>query len=111
MIRRAFLMKLKPGALAEYKRNHDQIWPELVAEIKACGITTMAIFEKDPKHPNLARISALILAVSLFWILLSARVGREYLATIRRRLESTLHVPGPQQHFLGRDRAERSERR
>jgi L-rhamnose mutarotase len=48
MIRRAFLMKLKPGALAEYKRNHDQIWPELVAQIKACGITTMTIFEKDP---------------------------------------------------------------
>jgi L-rhamnose mutarotase len=48
MIRRAFLMKLKPGALAEYKRNHDQIWPELVTEIKACGFATMTIFEKDP---------------------------------------------------------------
>ena len=48
----------------------------------------LTLLEKDPKHPNLTRVSALILAISIFWILLSARVGREYLATIRRRLES-----------------------
>jgi L-rhamnose mutarotase len=48
MIRRAFLMRLKPGGLAEYKKNHDQIWPELVAEIKASGIKSMTIFEDDP---------------------------------------------------------------
>ncbi|MCX6628161.1 MAG: hypothetical protein NTW28_11105 [Candidatus Solibacter sp.] len=48
----------------------------------------LALIEKDPKHPNLTRVSVLILAISVFWILLSARVGREYLATIRRRLES-----------------------
>jgi L-rhamnose mutarotase len=34
-------MRLKPGALAEYRRLHDAIWPELVAEIKACGIKSM----------------------------------------------------------------------
>jgi L-rhamnose mutarotase len=48
MLRRAFLMRLKPGALDEYKRNHDHIWPELVAAIKASGIATMTIFEQDP---------------------------------------------------------------
>ena len=34
MIRKAFTMRLKPGALAEYKRHHDSIWPELVAQIE-----------------------------------------------------------------------------
>ena len=29
MIRRAFTMRLKPGGLAQYKRWHDEIWPEL----------------------------------------------------------------------------------
>jgi len=48
MIRRAFIMRLKPGGLAEYKRRHDEIWPELVAAIKASGIKTMTIFEHDP---------------------------------------------------------------
>lgn len=48
MARRAFLMRLKPGGLAEYKRHHDEIWPELVEEIKRCGITTMTIYEHDP---------------------------------------------------------------
>jgi AAA family ATP:ADP antiporter len=48
----------------------------------------LALFEKDPKHPNMSRISALIFGISILWILLSARVTREYMATIRRRLES-----------------------
>ena len=34
MIKRAFTMKLKPGGLAEYKRHHDEIWPELAALLK-----------------------------------------------------------------------------
>jgi L-rhamnose mutarotase len=48
MIRRAFTMKLKPGALAEYKQRHDQIWKELVAEIERCGIAQITTFEADP---------------------------------------------------------------
>lgn len=47
-IRRAFTMRLKPGGLAEYKRNHDNIWPELVAEIEKSGIAQITIFEADP---------------------------------------------------------------
>ncbi len=48
MIRRAFTMRLKPGGLAEYTRNHDNIWPELVAQIEKDGIAQITIFEKDP---------------------------------------------------------------
>jgi len=48
MIRRAFTMRLKPGALAAYTRQHDNIWPELVAEIEKSGIASITIFEADP---------------------------------------------------------------
>ena len=48
MIRRAFTMRLQPGKLAEYKHFHDNVWPELVAEIERSGIATMTIFENDP---------------------------------------------------------------
>ena len=48
MIRRAFTMRLTPGSLAEYKRHHDSIWPELVAEIERQGIAQITIFEDDP---------------------------------------------------------------
>jgi L-rhamnose mutarotase len=47
MIRRAFTMKLKPGAAEEYIRRHDSIpaeWQDLVAEIRASGIAQMTIF-------------------------------------------------------------------
>jgi L-rhamnose mutarotase len=48
MIRRAFTMRLKPGGLEEYRRHHDAIWPELVAEIERQGIGQITIFENDP---------------------------------------------------------------
>jgi len=37
-------MKLKPGFEAEYKRRHDEIWPELSAELKAAGISDYSIY-------------------------------------------------------------------
>ncbi len=45
MIRRAFTMRLKPDALAEYKRHHDEIWPDLVAEIERSGIAQITTFQ------------------------------------------------------------------
>jgi L-rhamnose mutarotase len=44
MKRVAFKMQLKPGAVAEYKRRHDEIWPELAAAIRAAGISAYSIF-------------------------------------------------------------------
>lgn len=37
-------MKLKPGCVTEYKRRHDNIWPELAAELRAAGISDYSIF-------------------------------------------------------------------
>jgi L-rhamnose mutarotase len=44
MQRNAFKMRLKPGAVAEYKRRHDEIWPELQKELRAAGISDYSIF-------------------------------------------------------------------
>ena len=48
MIRRAFTMRLKPGSLEEYRKHHDEIWADLVAEIERQGIAQITIFENDP---------------------------------------------------------------
>lgn len=48
MIRKAFTLRLKPGSLPEYRKYHDNIWPELVAEIERSGIATITTFEADP---------------------------------------------------------------
>ncbi len=48
MIRRAFIMRLKPGSLAEYKRRHDALWPELAAKLRECGVYKFATFESEP---------------------------------------------------------------
>ena len=39
----AFKMRLNPGARDEYKRRHDEIWPELVALLKGAGISDYSI--------------------------------------------------------------------
>jgi len=44
MIRNSFKMQLKPGNVAEYKKRHDEIWPELAREIRAAGISDYSIF-------------------------------------------------------------------
>jgi L-rhamnose mutarotase len=40
----AFRMKLKPGAAAEYRRRHDEIWPELSRLLREAGIHDYSIF-------------------------------------------------------------------
>ncbi|MDP2782451.1 L-rhamnose mutarotase [Devosia sp.] len=39
----AFKMMLNPGCEAEYKKRHDEIWPELVALLKRAGISDYSI--------------------------------------------------------------------
>ena len=39
-----FKMKLKHGCEAEYRKRHDEIWPELVSLLKESGIKNYDIF-------------------------------------------------------------------
>jgi L-rhamnose mutarotase len=44
MRRIAFKMILNPGCQQEYKKRHDQLWPELARLLKRQGIEDYAIF-------------------------------------------------------------------
>lgn len=44
MRRNAFTMKLKPGFEEEYKKRHDEIWPELSQTLKEAGVHDYSIF-------------------------------------------------------------------
>ena len=37
-------MKLMPNCREEYKRRHDEIWPEMVALLKEAGVSDYSIF-------------------------------------------------------------------
>jgi len=45
-------MRLKPGCLAEYRRRHDLLWPELAALLKESGVEDYSIHH-DPKDDAL----------------------------------------------------------
>ena len=48
MERVAFKMRVFPGREAEYKKRHDEIWPELAELLAAFGIRDYSIFH-DPE--------------------------------------------------------------
>lgn len=50
MKRNAFKMKLKPGFAEEYKRRHDEIWPELSQFLSEAGIRDYSIFLDEETH-------------------------------------------------------------
>ncbi len=63
MLRRAFTMKLKPGARADYIRHHDSIptrWQALVAEIERCGIARITTFASAGDAPQLFLYSEIL---------------------------------------------------
>lgn len=40
----AYTMKLKPGAADEYKRRHDEVWPEVLNVLREHGFSDYSIF-------------------------------------------------------------------
>ncbi len=44
MQRIAFVMRLKPGADEEYIRRHQNLWPEVRADMRRAGIHSMSIY-------------------------------------------------------------------
>lgn len=46
----AFKMKLFPGKQAEYKKRHDDIWPELVTLLRDAGVSDYSIYLDPETH-------------------------------------------------------------
>ncbi|MET0622121.1 MAG: L-rhamnose mutarotase [Pyrinomonadaceae bacterium] len=44
MIRKAFLMTLRPRRREEYERRHNPVWPELEEVLRAHGVRNYSIF-------------------------------------------------------------------
>ncbi|WP_251555143.1 L-rhamnose mutarotase [Neobacillus muris] len=44
MIRKASIMYVNQDCYLEYKRRHDEIWPEMAAELKVHGARNYSIF-------------------------------------------------------------------
>jgi len=40
----AFLMRIQPGTEKEYRRRHQQVWPELLEDLKRAGCQNYSIY-------------------------------------------------------------------
>jgi len=45
-----FRMQINEGQTDEYRRRHDDIWPELVSLLKVAGVSDYSIFVHEPTH-------------------------------------------------------------
>jgi L-rhamnose mutarotase len=46
MARYAFKLRIREDAIEEYEREHQRVWPELLAKLKAVGISDYSIFRR-----------------------------------------------------------------
>jgi L-rhamnose mutarotase len=46
MPRYAFKLRIKADKIADYEREHTRVWPELLAKLKAVGISDYSIFRR-----------------------------------------------------------------
>ena len=46
MERVAFVMKIRPGQEAEYRRRHEAVWPEMLRALKDAGCSNYSIYMK-----------------------------------------------------------------
>ena len=56
VIRKAFVMQVHQGQVAEYRRRHDEVWPELVAVLQDADVLAYSIFF----HPETLQLFAYV---------------------------------------------------
>ena len=50
MQRMGMVIGIKPEKIAEYKRLHADVWPEVLAQIKGANIRNYSIFLREPEN-------------------------------------------------------------
>jgi len=56
MPRYAFRLRIKPEAIAAYEQEHRRVWPELLARLKAVGISDYSIFRRGEELMLVLRV-------------------------------------------------------
>jgi len=57
MPRYAFQLRIKADCIAEYDREHQRVWPELLAKLKAVGISDYSIFRRGQDLTLVLRVN------------------------------------------------------
>ncbi len=50
MKRKGMVIGVKPERIADYKRIHAAVWPEILAKISECSIRNYSIFLREPEN-------------------------------------------------------------
>ncbi|MEQ8300680.1 MAG: L-rhamnose mutarotase [Hyphomonas sp.] len=50
MERKAWIIRLKPEKIEEYKKLHANAWPSVLSQITTCNIRNYSIFLREPEN-------------------------------------------------------------
>jgi L-rhamnose mutarotase len=50
MQRMGSVIKVNPGKISAYKRLHKAVWPEVLAQIRACNLRNYTILLQEPEN-------------------------------------------------------------
>ncbi len=50
LLGQGFVLTVRPGMTAEYRRRHAEIWPDLAAALRASGVVFYEIFLDEDGH-------------------------------------------------------------
>lgn len=50
MKRMGFVIGIHPDRIADYKRLHAEVWPDVLARLRASNITNYTIFLREPEN-------------------------------------------------------------
>lgn len=57
MPRYAFKLRVKAGAIEDYEREHQRVWPELLQKLKDVGVSDYSIFRRGQELFLTLRVS------------------------------------------------------
>ena len=82
-----FVFELKPGAESEYRRRHDEIWPEMTQLLTDAGISDYSIFSAGSLFTD-GPLMIGVLKASPDWSTSSSILAR---SEIQRRWGEAMH--------------------
>jgi L-rhamnose mutarotase len=50
MKRMSHVVGIKPDAIEEYKRLHEEVWPQVLAALSGCHLSNYSIFLREPEN-------------------------------------------------------------
>lgn len=83
----AYKAKLKPGAAAEYKRRHEEVWPEVLTVLRENGVSDYSIFLDEETSTLFGVYTTSLEPAELYKALLQSEITQKWWSKMAELVE------------------------